>query len=245
MRIPRIYTEQSLQPNASITLGPGPSQHIARALRMRVGDPLVLFDGSGGQYPATISALDKKTVTATTGAFDEIERESGLGLHLGIAISRGERMDWVVQKATELGVNSISPLLSERTEVRLKGERAGKKVHHWQQVAVSACEQSGRNRIPTIEPLQTLDAWVAEAQAQLKLVLHPVADPVVERAGAPDNIALLVGPEGGLSAAELIAAEQAGFNPLQLGPRILRTETAPLAAIAVLQARWGDMSGQS
>jgi 16S rRNA (uracil1498-N3)-methyltransferase len=212
---------------------------------MGAGDALILFDGSGGQYPASITAVDKKTVIVTTGDFDAIERESGLRLHLGIAISRGERMDWVVQKATELGVSSISPLFSERTEVRLKGERGDKKMRHWQQIAVSACEQCGRNQLPQIRPLQALEDWARAVEAQLKLVLHPVADPVAAPAIAPDSIALLVGPEGGLSPAEVSTAEQAGFHSLQLGPRVLRTETAPLAAIAILQARWGDMSGHS
>ena len=244
MRAPRIYTEQALGPNATIRLETGPSQHIARALRMQAGDALILFDGSGGQYPASISAVEKKAVIATTGAFQEIERESGLAIHLGIAISRGDRMDWVIQKATELGVSSISPLLSERTEVKLKGDRADKKALHWRQVAISACEQCGRNRLPAIGPLQSLDSWVDRVQAQLKLVLHPAADPGAGPAVAPASIALLVGPEGGLSAAEMAAAEQTGFDALQLGPRVLRTETAPLAAIAVLQARWGDMSGR-
>lgn len=243
MRVPRIYTEQALGPNTAIRLEAGPSQHIARALRMQVGDALVLFDGSGGQYPASISAVDKKAVVATTAGFDEIERESALAIHLGIAISRGDRMDWVIQKATELGVSRISPLLSERTEVKLKGDRADKKALHWRQVAISACEQCGRNRLPATGPLQSLDSWVGGVRAQLKLVLHPTADPVAGPAVAPDSIALLVGPEGGLSAVEVAAAERAGFHALQLGPRVLRTETAPLAAIAVLQARWGDMSG--
>ncbi|MCP5128259.1 MAG: 16S rRNA (uracil(1498)-N(3))-methyltransferase [Pseudomonadales bacterium] len=241
MRIPRIYTGQTLRANTETELEPGPSRHLARVLRMRVGDSLILFDGRGGQYPATIHALDRNSVVASLGDFDATERESGLRLQLGIALPRGERMDWVIQKATELGVSSIALLVSERTEVRLKDEREQKKLRHWQQVAISACEQCGRNLLPQILPPQSLAQWVNAAQADVRLVLHPLADNTNPGSGRPASVALLVGPEGGLSPAEVDAAVQSGFSSLQLGPRILRTETAPLAAIAILQARWGDM----
>lgn len=242
MRIPRIYTAQALHNNASIELEPGPSQHLSRVLRMKPGDAIILFDGTGGQYPATIESLSRKSVVASTAGHDPLERESGLSVHLGIAISRGERMDWVVQKATELGVSDISPLYTQRTEVRLNGERAEKKLRHWQQIASSACEQCGRNRLPNVQPVLDLEQWLGGVQADAKLVLHHRASAGWAGATAPTSIALLVGPEGGLSPAEISAAEQAGFSSLQLGPRILRTETAPLAAIAILQARWGDMA---
>jgi 16S rRNA (uracil1498-N3)-methyltransferase len=241
MRTIRIHTGQTLAPGQSLELEPGPSQHIARALRMQPGDSLVLFDGNGGQYPAVISAVTKKAVVATTGTFEAIELESALALQLGIALSRGDRMDWVVQKATELGVHCIAPLLSERSEVRLKGDRQDKKLRHWQQIAISACEQCGRNRVPRILAPQDLANWVTTVQAQMKLVLHPLAADSPPNAIAPDSIALLIGPEGGLASAEVETATLAGFSPLKLGPRVLRTETAPLAAIAILQARWGDM----
>lgn len=241
MRTPRIYTAQPLQANASIELEPGAAQHVARVLRMEVGDNLILFNGEGGQYPATISAADRKSVITLTAGFDAIERESGLNLHLGIAISRGERMDWVVQKATELGVTAIAPLLSERTGVRLKGEREDRKLRHWRQIATSACEQCGRNRLPQILPLQPLEQWLGSVSADVRLVLHHRAGNTGAMTANPASVALLVGPEGGLDPREISAAEAAGFSPLQLGPRILRTETAPLAAIAILQARWGDM----
>jgi 16S rRNA (uracil1498-N3)-methyltransferase len=244
MRIPRIHTGQTLRANAAVELESGPSQHLSRVLRMKVGDSLILFDGRGGQYPATISALDRKTVTAVTGEFEAIERESGLQLQLGIAVSRGDRMDWVVQKATELGVSSIAPLLSERTELRLDGDRGDRKLRHWQQVATSACEQCGRNRLPEILPPQSLGQWLRTVQADIRLVLHHTAKNTDPGSSSPATAALLVGPEGGLSPAEIDAAENAGFSSLQLGPRVLRTETAPLAAIAILQARWGDMGGR-
>lgn len=241
MRIPRIYTQLSLQANAPIELEAGPSHHLSRVLRMKVGDSLILFNGGGGQYPATISTMERKAVVATTGNFDAIEHESGLYLQLGIAVSRGDRMDWVVQKATELGVSSIAPLLSERTEVRLSGERGAKKWQHWQQIATSACEQCGRNRLPQVLPPQPLAQWLQGVEADTRLVLHHTAGNADPGSSIPASVALLVGPEGGLSPAEISAAEQAGFSSLQLGPRVLRTETAPLAAIAILQARWGDM----
>lgn len=242
-RIPRIFTSRSLQACTEVELEPGPSQHLARVLRMQVGDSVILFDGSGGQYPATISALDRKSVRIATGEFEAIERESGLRLELGIALSRGERMDWILQKATELGASSIATLFSERTGVKLSAEREDRKLRHWQQIATSACEQCGRNRVPQITPPQALAQWLHGVRADARLVLDPFAGNANPGAVRPASVALLVGPEGGLGPAELEAAAGAGFSALQLGPRILRTETAPLAAIAILQARWGDMGG--
>jgi len=242
MRLPRIYTAQGLGSGITLLLEPEPSRHIARVLRMVEGDALVLFDGSGGEYPAQITSVDNKRVEVTTGAHRARECESPLRIHLGIAISRGERMDWIVQKATELGVDAITPLFTERTEVKLNAERAAKKVQHWRQVAISACEQCGRNRVPAIGRLQPVHDWLAATHAEAKFVLHHRAD---ANAGPPldtaASAALLVGPEGGLSEDEIAAAERAGFSSLRLGPRVLRTETAPLAAITLLQGYWGDM----
>ncbi len=241
MRNTRIYTEQALQSRASFVLAPEPSRHIARSLRMEVGAALTLFDGRGGEYPAIIDAIDKKHVTVTTGEHDAVERESVLDVHLGIALSRGDRFDWVIQKATELGVRRITPLDTEHTGVRLKGDRLEKKLGHWQQVAVSACEQCGRNRLPAIGNVTTVAQWLGTNNAELSFVLHHRAADVPALPDTAKDIALLIGPEGGLSASEIAAAEDAGFNALSLGPRVLRTETAPLAALALLQARWGDM----
>jgi 16S rRNA (uracil1498-N3)-methyltransferase len=240
MRITRIHTLQRLQANTSIVLEPDASRHLARVLRVGVGDAVTLFDGSGGEYPATITAIDKHTVSVLTGSHLPREAESNLAIHLGIAVSRGERMDWVVQKATELGVASLTPLLTERTGVKLSGERAAKKIQHWQQVAISACEQCGRNRPPHVQPTLALEHWLATTVAEAKFVLHHRADPIATGT-APASVALLIGPEGGLSEREIALAEQAGFVSLLLGPRIMRTETAPLAAIAILQGWWGDM----
>ncbi|KAA1190419.1 16S rRNA (uracil(1498)-N(3))-methyltransferase [Pseudohalioglobus sediminis] len=241
MRIPRIFTGQVLQAGSRYDLEPGPSQHLARALRMQVGDLLTLFDGRGGEYRATIDAISKKQVTVLTSAHEARDVESPLSIHLGIAVSRGDRMDWVVQKATELGVGAITPLLTERTEVRLSGERLARKVAHWQQVVVSACEQSGRNTVPRVATLTASGDWLGSVDAEQKLVLHHRASSVDAPAGRPATLALLIGPEGGLSDDEITAAEQAGFRSVSLGRRVLRTETAPIAALAILQSRWGDM----
>lgn len=243
MRLTRIYTPQALHSGASFVLEPGPSRHIARALRMTVGDPLTLFDGRGGEYPATIDAIGKKHVTATTGQHNPVERESALNVNLGIALSRGERFDWVIQKATELGVRSITPLDTERTGVRLKGDRREKKLAHWRHIAASACEQCGRNRLPEIAEMATLDQWVQAANSELSLVLHHKARMQPGLPATVQSVALLVGPEGGLSEAEISAADAAGFHAFTLGPRVLRTETAPLAALTLVQGRWGDMGG--
>ena len=241
MRVTRIHTSQELHSNAFVQLEPEASRHLSRALRLGVGDKLILFNGLGGEYPAEITALDKRNVQVLTSALAQRECESDLHIHLGIAISRGERMDWVIQKATELGVSSLTPLTTEHSSGKLAGERAEKKRRHWQKVAVSACEQSGRNRVPDIHALQALPSWIEDTPAERKFVLHHRATLVSTAAKAPKSVALLIGPEGGLSSSEIVAAEHAGYESLRLGPRVLRTETAPLAAIAILQGRWGDM----
>ncbi|MEM1112607.1 MAG: 16S rRNA (uracil(1498)-N(3))-methyltransferase [Pseudomonadota bacterium] len=241
MRVPRVYTELDLVVDAQVELESGPSQHLARALRMGPGDSLTLFNGSGGEYAASITAVSKQTVTVRVDAFRSKEVESSLGIELGIAVSRGERMDWIIQKSTELGVASIAPLFTERTEVKLKGERASKKLSHWQQIAVSACEQCGRNRVPTVADFSPLGDWLSATSAERKFVLHHRSEPQAP-GDTPGSVALLIGPEGGLSPGEIEAALAAGFEALRLGPRVLRTETAPLAALSILQARWGDMA---
>ena len=240
-RVPRIHTAQRLSAHSRFELEAGPSQHLSRSLRMGPGASLVLFDGSGGEYPATIVDAGRRSVMVETGEHRPVEAESPLAIHLGIAVSRGERMDWIVQKATELGVSTLSPLTSERTEVRLQGERAARKQRHWREIAISACEQCGRNRVPQIQPLTSLAEWVGSVSAERKFVLHHRAGPPGQAQGDPHSVALLVGPEGGLTAAEIERAGLCRFTPLRLGARVMRTETAPVAAIAILQSRWGDM----
>ncbi len=238
----RIYTSQSLATGQPLELEPGPSRHLVGALRLRAGDEFTVFNGGGGEYSAVITEAGKKCVQATLVEHVECEQESPLSIHLGIAISRGERMDWVIQKSTELGVAEITPLFTERTEVKLKGERADKKLAHWQQVAISACEQCGRNTLPRLNQLQQLESWCGEPLPQPRLVLHHRGNNDWQTDSLPAAVTLLIGPEGGLSEQEIQFAQTRNFTPLTLGPRVLRTETAPLAAIAILQARWGDMN---
>lgn len=241
MRIPRIYTTQALAPDLELKLEAGPSRHIAKVLRLRQGNPVILFDGRGGEYAARIVALDRNCVTALTLEYHPGIAPSPLKIHLGIAVARGDRLDWALQKSTELGVAAITPLLTERTGLKLTDERAEKKFRHWQQVIASACEQCGRCRLPALHPLQNLQPWLDATDAAGRFILHPGAPSDIVPAETPDSVALLVGPEGGFCDAEIAAAKGAGFSALGLGPRVLRTETAPLAAIAVLQSRWGDM----
>ena len=227
---------------ATVELEPAAARHVSSALRLQPGASLTLFNGSGGEFLAVIASSDRKRVAVTLTEYNAREAESPLQVHLGIVMSRGERMDWVVQKATELGVHSITPLTSERCEVRLKQDRADKRILHWRQIARSACEQCGRNRIPEIGSIKNLADWADASDAQLKLVLHHRSENAVLDSPAPTSAALLIGPEGGFTEAEILSSQHCGFLPLALGTRVLRTETAPLAALAILQARWGDMN---
>jgi 16S rRNA (uracil1498-N3)-methyltransferase len=239
MRIPRIFTDQPLSSGANLALTGSAARHLSSALRMTAGQEITLFNGQGGEFAATLTSTAKSQVEVSIGDCREIDRESPLRLHLAIAVSRGERMDWIVQKATEL-----TPLFSERTEVKLNGERLEKKLRHWQQVSISACEQCQRNRVPIINSALTLDQWLNEDTGnaeQLRLVLHHRSDKSLAQHQSPKSACLLVGPEGGLSDNEISRAMDNGFAALTLGPRVMRTETAPLAAISIMQSVWGDM----
>lgn len=242
MRTPRIFSPQTMRIGDRIELEAGAARHLTSALRMSSGQLITLFNGKGGEYTAELVEAKKGKAKACITYFDPVERESSLNTHLAIGISRGERMDWIVQKATELGVSEITPIFTERCEVKLSGERLEKKVGHWQQVAISACEQCQRNTVPSINAPMKLDQWQSSCDASLKLVLHHRTESSL--AGTPQpigQIALLIGPEGGLSEREIEQAIALNFQSLALGPRVLRTETAPLAAISILQSLWGDM----
>ncbi|MFT7287694.1 MAG: 16S rRNA (uracil1498-N3)-methyltransferase [Halieaceae bacterium] len=246
MRRPRFFSRESPGADGSLTLQAEPSRHIAKALRMQPGDALYLFDGSGQEYAGSIESVARDRVTVSTGPGETIDRESPLRITLAIALSRGDRMDLIVQKATELGVQTIWPVLSERTGVRLDAQRLAKKRGHWERIAISACEQCGRNRLPDIDDAAPLARVLEQAsgehggESMLRLIMHPTAGESILPA-ASTSLCLLVGPEGGFSDGEVDQALAAGFQSLQLGPRILRTETAPIAAISMLQARWGDL----
>ena len=238
MRLSRFFIDAPLSLGEH-ELPEAQAHYIGRVLRMAEGDALQVFDGSGTEFRGTLREVGKKRVVVQLDESFAGQVESPLQIHLGQGLSRGERMDWAIQKATELGVSEITPIFSERCEVRLKDERADKRLLHWRQVAISACEQCGRSRVPVIHPPLLLADWIKHTQADLKLVLHPVAEPLESHA-KPATLAFLIGPEGGLSEAEVEQAHGAGFLPARLGPRVLRTETAPVVALAVAQQLWGD-----
>lgn len=237
----RVYEPQTLATGAGLELGERNQQHLVRVLRMNAGDAFIIFNGDGGEYGAEIVEAGKRSCRVRIGARREPATESPLATHLGLVMSKGDRMEWAVQKATELGVSAITLLTSQRCEIRLDGERQDKKVQHLLNVAVHAAEQSGRVRIPQIDGPVALADWVRGAAGELKLVLHP-GEAVDALPAQCRSVALLVGPEGGLTTEEVEAARKAGFRACVLGPRVLRTETAPAAALAVLQARYGDFA---
>lgn len=242
MRVPRIYTSQPLANSQTIQLEEGPSHHLAKVLRMQEGRELILFNGDGAEYPALITQVGKKAVTVTLQEKHNIDRESSLEIELAIGVSRGERFDWVLQKATELGVTRIVPLMTERTEVKISGDRLEKIRDRWQQILISACEQCQRNRLPQLSDPVALPNWLEAVTSDVRFVLHHRDTQSLPQAARPVSVSLLIGPEGGLSDGEIVLAKQAGFDALTLGPRVLRTETAPIAAITLVQYLWGDLA---
>jgi len=241
MRIPRIYTDQPLVAQDICELGKEAARHLVTVLRLKPGQPVCLFNGQGGEYSGEIVAASSKSVTVRTANYNPDNRQSPLRTLLGIGISRAERFEWVLQKATELGVTEIFPLYTERTEVKLKGDRENKKQARWQQVLASACEQCGRNLVPVLHNSQPLQDWLCtEADARLLLHHRTTANLQSLSAETPASVALLIGPEGGLSPSEIETGLASGFQAIALGPRVLRTETAPLAALSVIQWLWGD-----
>ncbi|WP_439243696.1 16S rRNA (uracil(1498)-N(3))-methyltransferase [Lonepinella sp. BR2474] len=243
MRIPRIYHPEPLENQTHCQLSEDAANHVGRVLRMQVGEKLALFDGSNYIYPAQITESSKKTVSVEILDRQLDDRESPLKIHLGQVISRGERMEFTIQKSVELGVNVITPLWSERCGVKLDAERMEKKIQQWQKIVIAACEQCGRNVVPEIRPMMKLQDWCAEQDGTLKLNLHPRAKysiktlPQIPAAG----VRLLIGSEGGLSPQEISQTEQQGFTDILLGKRVLRTETAALTAITALQVCFGDL----
>jgi 16S rRNA (uracil1498-N3)-methyltransferase len=241
MMISRFFCPDSLPPAGAVSLPDALAHHAIRVLRLRDGDPLVLFDGRGGEVEARLVVRGHHCSAELLGRH-AVERESPLEVVLVQALASGDKMDWIVQKAVELGVAAIVPVRAERSVLRLSDERAVKKRAHWQQVAVAACEQSGRNRVPPVAPIEDLRSYLAASRpVRDRLVLAPQAVRGLGAGERPDGaVHVLIGPEGGWTPAELAACQAAGITPVALGPRVLRTETAGLAAISVLQARWGD-----
>jgi 16S rRNA (uracil1498-N3)-methyltransferase len=243
MRLTRVYVDAPLSTGRRVTLEGSAASHLIRVLRLKSGEGLTLFNGQGGEHAATIAEAKSGRLTVEVGELSASERESPLLLTLAQGVSRGERMDLVVQKATELGASAIVPLFTERSVVRLSAQQAQRKVAHWRAIAISACEQCGRNRLPRVgQPLPLTDFLKQAAEGATRLLLSPLATTrIQDLARGAGNITVLIGPEGGLTEGEHQAAVSAGYTAVRLGPRILRTETAAIAALSILQREFGDL----
>ena len=243
MRIPRIYTPQALSEGTTLTISGQPAHHITHVLRLRVGAGLIIF-GQGREYHAILRDIRRSEVTIEVGISGRHMDESSIDVSLLQGIARNDRMDFILQKSVELGVNRIQPLWMQRSQSRLKGERLEKRIQHWQGVITSACEQSGRSTLPQLSLPEDYLTWInTGTDNDLRLMLQPDARSCLRNLEKPTGgISILVGPEGGLAPEEQALARAAGFTGIRLGPRILRTETAALAALAGIQALWGDFS---
>src|SRR5499426_483327 len=239
-RAPRFYCEASLSPGATIELPDRAARHVA-ALRLASGDAVVLFNGDGHEWAATLGRIEKRRVMASVRERRAVDRESPFEVHLAQGVCAGDRMDLVLQKATELGVASVQPLVTARSIVRLAPDRRGRRETHCQNVAIAACAQCGRNRVPVVGPSVSLGDFLARpASAGSRLLLAPDGETTIRAVGAQPPVTVLIGPEAGLASEERELALATGFVAVRFGPRILRTETAPLAALAALQALYGD-----
>ncbi len=242
MRVSRFYCASLVPANTPMQLPDEVFRHAVQVLRMKPGALLNLFDGQGLEYQAQLEQVGKRQATVSLKQQIDTDNESPLDILLMQGISRGERMDYAIQKAVELGVKRIMPVVTERCNVQLSGDRAEKRINHWQGVIISACEQSGRSYLPDLLPITSIDAALENVNDACKLVLDPEAIKSFSSVKKADQIALLIGPEGGLSETEVQRANDVGFTGITLGPRILRTETASAAALAMVQAGWGDIA---
>ena len=242
MRLTRVYVEEALAAGKSLVLEGSAANHIMRVLRLRDGDVLTLFDGRGGEHGARITGFRRDSVQVEVQEHRDVERESKLNLTLAQGISRGERMDWVMQKATELGVTRIIPVITERTMVKLDERQSERKLEHWRAIVIAACEQSGRNRVPEVAaPCAYHEVLRSGDGNGKKLLLSPTGNLNARDLALSGRATLLVGPEGGLSPEEQEQAVGAGFEQVRMGPRVLRTETAAIAALTILQHDFGDI----
>lgn len=243
MRVPRIYLPVPLSAGASIPLPSAAFKHVVRVLRLKSGAALTLFNGTGGEFQAVLDTVTRHAATVRIDTFIAREVESSLPVLLVQGVSRGERMDYTLQKAVELGVTAILPVLTAHSVVNLEAERLCNRLYHWRSVVVNACEQCGRNRLPALlEPLSLTDWLQAGHRQNPGLVLDPLARQALRDITRPaGSVSLLIGPEGGLSRAEIALAEATGFTAVRLGPRIMRTETVGLAALTAVQVLWGDL----
>lgn len=238
--MPRFYCPQPLIPGALVDLPEPVARHL-QVLRLQPGDPLTLFNGQGGQYQARVAAMGKKSASAEVAAFEAREAELPYRVTLAQGLPEGSKMDWIIEKAVELGVAGIAPLAAQRSVVRLSGERADKRQAHWQGVIEAASEQCGRNRLAQLEPLAEFGRWLAQPASGQRVLLSPRATQSLAawaRAGGPRDVTVMIGPEGGFTPQEEEAALAAGALAVSMGPRVLRTETAGLAALAMLAASW-------
>jgi 16S rRNA (uracil1498-N3)-methyltransferase len=241
MRLTRVYVDEDLATGQRLTVDGSAGNHIVRVLRLRVGEELTVFNGRGGEYGAVIEEIHRDVVSVGVREHRDEGRESAFELTLAQGISRGERMDWVVQKATELGVTRIMPLFTQRSVVHLDEKQAAKKVQHWRGIAVAACEQCGRNVVPDIVAPVAVYEMLEKAASGAKLLLSPAAQQRIADVHADGAATVLIGPEGGLAQVEQDAAVRAGFTPVRMGPRVLRTETAAVCALTLLQQKFGDL----
>ncbi len=241
MRITRIYQNFELNIDDVFQLTPEATNHILNVLRLKQQTPLTLFNGRGGEFSAIISQIEKRKVFARIDDFHNIERESSLQLHLAQSVSRGDKMDITIQKAIELGVQVITPIITEYCGIRLSDERWNKKLDHWRKIMIGACEQCGRNKIPQLNDVMEISDYFKQESAQTRLIFHHHATTSLSSLDKTlSSICLLIGPEGGFTDDEVTEAVKHQFIEINLGPRILRTETAGIAAIASLQAKYGD-----
>ncbi|HZZ94574.1 MAG TPA: 16S rRNA (uracil(1498)-N(3))-methyltransferase [Usitatibacter sp.] len=244
MPFPRIHCDIRLGPGAQFTLAPEAAQHVSKALRLKVGDNITVFDGRGGEYEAVLQRIDRERVDVKVGAFRDVEREPAVTVGLVQGLPEADKMDWIVQKAVELGVAWIQPIVCDRSVVRLAADRAARREAHWKRVAVAACEQTGRNQVPEVRPTLPFQSWLAEPSSVPRWLLQPGGEPLAGRAPPTQPFELVVGPEGGLSEREADLALLRKCEPVALGPRVLRTETAALAALAAVHALWGDFRAE-
>jgi 16S rRNA (uracil1498-N3)-methyltransferase len=243
MRLTRVYVDAPVAAGKRLVVAGSAANHITRVLRLRNGDALTVFDGSGGEFGARIEEFRKDSVLVSVEDHRPLDRESPLPITLAQGISRGERMDWIIQKATELGTSRIVPLFTKRSVVRLDDKQADRKLQHWRAIAISACEQCGRNRIPELAaPVDFFDVLPADSSGATRLLLSPTGDlRIDDLQDVGKGITVLIGPEGGLEDVEQEAAIAAGFKAVRLGPRVLRTETAAIAALTIIQRYFGDL----
>lgn len=242
MGVTRIYYAGDLKKEGALTLDTRASHHLLRVLRSKINEPVIIFNGEGGEYTATLVKIDKKIAVLDIHTFQDPQTESPLHIELGQGISRSERMDYAIQKSVELGVNVITPLITERCNIKLNDRRLQNRLKHWKGIIISACEQSGRCTIPKCRPPQLLTEWLQTPRTGHAFVGEPgTKQRLTDIKNAEKNVTLCIGPEGGLTTAEIQAAKQANFSSLSLGPRTLRTETAAVVAMSLLQCSFGDV----